>query len=175
MCNLDHPLINSHHDCILSSLKIDKQIESIRVEAKNLCAPKIPNDRLKIIWSDEGVADYQRLVVPQLHRLSELWLDPSSKNSTSLLLKSTNDVLSLSAKSTNRYITLSTKPQDKSHKIPRHLKSQAQFLLKMWKHVKILRQSHDSNSPILQEALHSYKLKKNLYRKSIRWNSPRLY
>ena len=36
--------------------------------------------------------------------------------------------------------------------------------------MKILRQSHDPNSPVLQEALHSYKLKKNLYRKSIRWN-----
>ena len=72
-CSLLNPLINSHHDLLISSFVIpDEAVEASTDE--NVVAPLIDNNRVKVTWSEDGIERYQSLVVPQLSRLRELWL-----------------------------------------------------------------------------------------------------
>ena len=48
VCGLSNPLVNSHHDIVFSSFPLLKQ--EIEVNTGNVSAPKVPNDRVKIIW-----------------------------------------------------------------------------------------------------------------------------
>ena len=96
LCKLDHPLINSHHDIVLSSFSLPPKIVSTESEDLIL-APKIPNTRTKIIWDKEGISNYERLVGDNLTRLRDSWCDPDSPASMSILLSSTYSILSSAA------------------------------------------------------------------------------
>ena len=106
VCKLHNPLINSHHDLLLSAFSIQSEdLPSASIE--NVVAPIIENKRQKVIWSDAGIEDFQSLVVPHLKRLQELWLSQSpSKTTLSLFLESTNNVLTTCAGMTNQTINL---------------------------------------------------------------------
>ena len=69
-------------------------------------APKIPNTRQKVIWSEDGINDYENLISPVLSSLRGSWLDPSSSSSTSILLQSTYEIMSTAAKHTNKVVNL---------------------------------------------------------------------
>ena len=104
-CKLSDPLIGSHHDMIISSWSVPEKREHVS-SAENIVAPKVDNNRQKVIWSDDGIEEYQKLVVPHLARLQELWLQSPSRTPISLLLESTNSALVSSAAASNKTITL---------------------------------------------------------------------
>ena len=112
-CSLLNPLINSHHDLLISSFVIPDEAPEASTD-ENVVAPLIDNNRVKVIWSEDGIERYQSLVVPQLSRLRELWLSSPSKSSTSLLLQSTNNVLNTCASLTNRTVPLDQKAGTRS-------------------------------------------------------------
>ena len=129
-CKLNDPLINSHHDMIISSWS-SKAIAVIKDTEENITAPRIKNERLKVLWSDTGIQEYQDLISPHLVRLQELWLACPSKNSIALLLSSTNHVMASCAFLTNKTVPLSSPPQLNRKKTPwRILKSQRNLLKK---------------------------------------------
>ena len=104
-CCLTNPLLKSHHDLLVSEFFIpDEEIEDSTDD--NIVAPTIPNSRVKVIWSDDGIEEYQALVIPQLARIQEQWLSSPSRTTVSLLLESTNNVLISCAAVTNRTIRL---------------------------------------------------------------------
>ena len=87
---------------------------TISKEPSNKCndlltAPKIPNNRQKVIWSDEGIGKYQDIVETQLSEIRKRWLDPLSPTSLSVLLYSTNNILNKAAIDTNKTVTLAEK------------------------------------------------------------------
>ena len=63
ICKLDSPLVESHHDIILSScsLPIARAPPS---EEDLVMAPRISNNRTKIIWSEDGIKAYEEMVAP---------------------------------------------------------------------------------------------------------------
>ena len=117
ICKLQNPLVQSHHDIIISEFCL-AAIET-PVPAVNPEAPKADNTRIKIFWSDEGIAHYEEIVADNLTRLRDTWCDPSSPASMSILLSSTYSLLSSSAKLTNNFTNLSdpikTKPRHHPH------------------------------------------------------------
>ena len=106
-------------------------------KTENVVAPKVTNNRVKVLWSDEGIEEYQLLVLPHLTRLQELWLPSPSRSSSSLLLESTNNLFTTSAALCNRTISLdgSQSFQPKS-KTPKAVKRSQNQLLKKSKLIK---------------------------------------
>ena len=100
ICRNDHPEISSHHDIIISELSLPYQAPPQK-QSDLLVAPRTLYERSKIIWSEEGKVQYQRLVASQLHGLRDRWLNSDSKASISVLYQSTNSIMNLAAITTN--------------------------------------------------------------------------
>ena len=135
ICKLENPLINSHHDLIISTFELPPSATE-ECSSNFLKAPRIPNNRKKVIWSDTGVLEYQKQVTDQLLRLQTLWLaQPSTRSCISLLMKSTNHVLTSVAAMTNKTINLNTSRCVKSRPLPIVLRKSQRSLLKMSKKI----------------------------------------
>ena len=107
VCKLDSPFVNSNHDAILSRCFIP--CAPVCPPEKDLVvAPRIPNARTKIIWNDEGILEYERILGSSLADLRFRWGNFSSLSSLSMLLSTTYKILSFAAVSTNKSIDLSS-------------------------------------------------------------------
>ena len=105
LCSQERHDIDSHHDMILSTITMP--FEGVpEPEDSLLSAPRVPNTRQRIIWSDENISAYQDLVSPLLKQLRSNWSNPNSPASFSLLLQLTNDALDHAAASTNKTVSL---------------------------------------------------------------------
>ena len=107
VCKLDSPFINSQHDVIISTCKLPKA-PLIPPDKDLMKAPRIPNERIKILWDEEGIHEYERLVGNSLENIRKMWGDSTSRSSISILLSSTYSSLSFAARSTNKFVDLST-------------------------------------------------------------------
>ena len=89
-CKLVNPLIESHHDILISTLSLPQYRYQDNSKKDNITAPRVRNNRTRIVWSEQGIADYQALVVPRLLLIQQTWLNkPNPSNSIiSSVLKS---------------------------------------------------------------------------------------
>ena len=71
ICRLVNPLIESLHDIIVSSFTVPPAPPALPPSQDNVTAPRIPNTRQKVIWSDEGIVAYKSAVAGQLDRLKD--------------------------------------------------------------------------------------------------------
>ena len=56
VCKLQHPLIQSHHDLIISSCSLLPICnKNTNEENNNIVAPRVDNTRMKIIWTEDGI------------------------------------------------------------------------------------------------------------------------
>ena len=101
ICSRECSEVDSHHDIIVTSLTLPDLPEDI--PDKLVTAPRVPNNRRRVIWSDDGVSRYQALVSSRLSHLRNNWCSSSSPSSFSVLLKATNEVLDYSAAETKEY------------------------------------------------------------------------
>ena len=118
-CKTDYPSIISHHDAIVSSFSLP--LTQIKESTNTFQAPEISNPRIKIIWNEESLPNYQELVGDNLLCLRERWHDPSSKTCVSILLQATSGILSSAASSTNRSVSLANASLPRSKRAPRSI------------------------------------------------------
>ena len=121
VCKHDDPLIESHHDLLISQLLLPKVKQSTHFPVHHQ-APKIPNNRVKIIWSEEGIKSYENLLNTHLDDLASRWSNVNSTSSISILLSATNEILHLAATKTNDFIELSRPGKQKPKLNPELLK-----------------------------------------------------
>ena len=164
-CKLETPAVDSHHDIIISAFHLS--INEIAAEAsENVVAPKVENNRTKIVWSDPGIVDYQNIVTPELIRIQHLWSSSdTSKTSLSILCESTNNILSKSAELTNKTIKLCETKPPKSKHIPLFIRQSANLLNK--KH-KGLKNAIELNAENLQEVREDYIAFRTSHRQIVR-------
>ena len=129
-CSLSNPLINSHHDMLISKFNVLNCAAEDSTD-ENATAPLVENNRVKVLWTDDGIDAYQALVIPQLVRLQDLWLSSPSKSSTSLILQSTNNVLVRCAAETNKTQRLDQLYSPRSTKTPKAVIKSQKALLKL--------------------------------------------
>ena len=55
VCKLEHPLVNSAHDLILSSHSSLPEKSANHDRSENIEAIRVKNDRIKIIWNDDNI------------------------------------------------------------------------------------------------------------------------
>ena len=132
-CKLENPLVDSHHDILVSKFFLPNVSDEATDTKDNKGAPLIPNDRLKVLWTDDGIEDYQNLVAPELSRIQDLWLATPTRTSMSLLLESTNNILISCASSTNRTISLKNTSLPSKPKTPAPSTKSQRALLKQFK------------------------------------------
>ena len=66
-CKLENPLIDSHHDIIISRFQLPKiDAEFDESQEGQVLAPKVVNNRVKVLWSEKGIEDYKNIVEPHL-------------------------------------------------------------------------------------------------------------
>ena len=143
VCKHENPFVESHHDVLVSEWMVPKET-AIPPCTSSSTVPTIPNMRHRILWTDDGIVDYQKLIIPHLNRLSQLWLTPSpSRNCLSIVLDATNVILTECAKATNKSFSLKPKPGtcSKSTPRPRAIKISGRKLLRQWKYLKYVRLS----------------------------------
>ena len=63
ICCKENPLVESHHDVILSVTSLPFKTKSSNDGFTRSTAPKVLNERHRITWSESGIADYQKLVI----------------------------------------------------------------------------------------------------------------
>ena len=127
-CNKKYPIINSHHDVIISVARIP--VKNMKVPVVESTAPVVANNRKKIIWNPEDIPSYQMAISDNLKNLRRRWMNPDSKTSISILLELTSLILSSCASSTNHSIDLSKPKQIKSVKIPKAIRKSNRNLMK---------------------------------------------
>ena len=154
MCKLDHPLVSSADDIILSTCSLPLQTPIVLDKSENKTAPKVDNNRVKIKCLDGNVPLYQDLIGENLTRLRNTWSDTSSTDSISMLLISTNDVLNTTAAASNKIIHLGKHFHPKPVENSEVSAAQAK-LLRLSKLVKQLSSSLNCNEPQLLEAKHA--------------------
>ena len=115
ICSKEDHRVDSKHDIIVSAFSVPftglQEIPAIEEP------PKIPNNKHKIIWSDDGILAYRDLLSTTLPTLLHNWKNPVSPVSFSVLMQCTNEALTNAAKLTNKSIDLSKdKPLRKAHK-----------------------------------------------------------
>ena len=165
ICKLDSPLVESHHDVILSSCSLPTARAS-PIEEDLVTAPRISNNRTKIIWSDDGIKNYEEMVGTALSDLSTRWGNSASRTSLSVLLSSTYQCLSFAACSTNKFIDLSTK-RKKKPSVPPNIRRMQSIVLKRKKTLDYLL-SANSNAHDISDARTRHRQAKTLLRQYIR-------
>ena len=162
LCKHDEPFIDSNHDILISEWKIGT-IESNKTK-DSLHVPLLNNTRHKILWSQEGIHNYQNRVVPHLQRLQSTWFQTTSRSCIAQVLSTTNDVLTSCAKITNNCISLTSRSSRKSSPIPRPLRLLHRRVLRKWQSVRSLMKLHGPNSSKVQKELENYHHMKSKYR-----------
>ena len=129
--------------------------------------PRISNDRVRIIWSEEGIANYQVAVGDNLTRLRNTWCQPSSPAMMSILLQSTYSVLSTAASSTNKAIPLGMSRAPKSTKYP-EIEAAKRNLLEKHRSLKSLLSSATPDLQSMQTAKIEHSEARSAYRQAVR-------
>ena len=119
ICKHHYPLIDSHHDLIITSFTIPLAPASPQISQKQISAPKIENFRQKVLWSEEGIAAYRTAVGGPLADMEERWRDSiTSPAAMSALLSSTYSLLKSAAAATNKVVNLGESRPVKKSKSP---------------------------------------------------------
>ena len=87
----------------------------------NVEAPKVTNNKHKILWSNESIPNYQALLSKTLTHIQESFNNHKSKSSFSLLLQSTNEILTSASKETQKFIDLSVKKKPVKKPTPKDI------------------------------------------------------
>ena len=166
-CGQVDQLIDSHHDVLISACNIPSSLTSNVLLQPLHSAPRIENNRHKIIWSEKGAAEYEVIISNLLPGLRNRWLLPSSQASTSVLLQSTNALLTLAASISNRVVSLASPISTKSERLPKEVRKSGNDLSKLNSEYRHL---VHSQAPEIRISLIKARLKylKNNHRKLIR-------
>ena len=121
------PEVDSHHDALISSILVPLSDKSEEVEGL-IVAPRVTNNRQKVVWSEDSILNYQHLVVPQLQKLRKDWFIPNSPVSFSILLSLTNDIFNQGASKTCKVTSMISSHKSKSLNIPPDIKKAWQVL-----------------------------------------------
>ena len=136
VCKLSNPLVNSHHDILVSSVNIPHVIHAPADSSKNVTAPRLVNTRNKIMWSDSGSSKYREIVTRNLQHIQELWLNTPTTVSIQIALQATNSIMDRAECLTNKSIQLDKPYIPRSAAVPREIKLSQRVLLKKYRHLR---------------------------------------
>ena len=135
-CQHEYPFINSHHDPIISMCNLP--YSEIPVPPSNPEAPVIPNTRMKVIWDEESILQYQTLIGDSLEELRGRWANSTSKSCISTLFQVTSDILCSAASSSNKSVSLASAGETRRRTLPRRIKKSMNLLKRRFNFLKLM-------------------------------------
>ena len=87
LCSKTNPLVDSSHDALVSSCSLPCQAVS-EVPCNTIKAPKVEHSKHKVVWSEEGIKAYQKLLAMTLPTLESDYADIDLPETASAFLKS---------------------------------------------------------------------------------------
>ena len=108
VCGKVNPLITSHHDLVVSSFTCSRTAYDPPLPA--VVTPRVPNTRVRVLWDQEGLEQYESLLSSTLPLLEDSLLNTSSPSLTSILLDCTNFALNRAAEISFKTVQLSKPP-----------------------------------------------------------------
>ena len=168
VCQQVNPLIDSHHDLLLSVLTVPPCAHSHPDKSSNITAPRLANTRHRIIWNEEETAFYQSLVTDHLVRVRDNWLDATSESSVSILMETTNMILTEAALTCNKSVQLSSKKCPKSTKIPPCITRSNKALARIARKMRIQSKDPRYLPSVIQQTRDRYKNQKLIHRRLVR-------
>ena len=155
ICRNDRPDISSHHDIITTVFSLPYQAPP-KKQPDLIEAPRTILKRNKILWTEDGIHQYQGLVEEQLQELRNRWLCEGSKAAIAVLLQSTHDIMNLAATTTNPSVSLNEEKYCKAFKTPHSVTRAKRKLDK--KHRMMLKRGTSSSILQLKSARKQYRL-----------------
>ena len=165
LCGKGNALVDSSHDALITSLLLPAQPQP-ELSPGNILAPRVKHTKYKVLWSEEGIQEYQNLLAQTLPSLQSDYCDVSEPEVASVLFQVTNHILNEAAISTNKCIELGKAPKTKKPVIPSEIKD----ALKV-KDVALKRLNQvDKNTPAteIQDATENYKSAKSAHQNLVR-------
>ena len=159
--------VDSHHDLLVSSCTVPPVSVLPPDTSTNVTAPKLSNDRIKIVWNVATIAEYERVVSLHLPRIRQQWLNPSSEISMTILLQCTDMILSQSAILLNKSISLSSSVRTRSRSIPKYILRSNRRLTCLAKKIRYLSGPNLPKDELAQLKL-KYKVMKAEHQKLVR-------
>ena len=139
LCSKDNSMIDSSHDALISDISFPP-IPSISSSSETKSAPRVPNTKYKVTWSEEGITEYQELLAQTLPGL-HLDSDDLPPDCASVLFATTNDILTAAAKQTNEFVELASSNRPRKVFTPPEVKKSMQ--IKNAAHKKLLGAQRD--------------------------------
>ena len=144
VCGKENPLISSHHDMVVSTIHCSSAAYIPPTPA--IVAPRVPNNRVKVKWDQDGHHHYENILCSSLPLLQQSLSDTSSPSLTSILLDCTNYALNRAAEMSFKTIKLSSPPSQRKLSIDPGIKHAQAATLRASQVLRVL-QSSPSPSP----------------------------
>ena len=169
-CKLNEPNVDSCHDILVSSASIPTQQKPVD-NSENVVAPRIKNSRHKIVWSRDGILNYQQIITQLLPDIRARWQGGSS-SALSVLLQTTNFLLTTVASESNKTISLSapTSPS-RSVRVPKEIRKSGNAVAKAHSYLKHLINNDEGYVQLGQSlalAKHRLKTLRQIHKKLVR-------
>ena len=167
LCGKTNCLIDSSHDALFSTVSFSC-ISQPSSSFENISAPRIKSTKHKIIWSEEGITEYQELLANTLPALQDDFSGELQRGSASVLFQMTNHIMTSAAKLTNKPVYLSNPLKQKKPYTPSEIKDS--LINKNKAHNALLATTRDINSTKFErtEAGEKFRLAKSINQNLVR-------
>ena len=167
ICGKTNPLVDSTHDILVSTLVLPAQ-PTQTVATDNITAPKVNHIKHKIVWSEEGIVEYQNLLSKTLPSLQSDYIDIEEPEMASVLFQVTNHILNEAAKHTNKSVELGIPSKPRKPSIPSDITAALQTKGEALKHLNKVSANEATTPSEKEEATVNFKATKAAHQNLIR-------
>ena len=167
ICGKTNPTIDSSHDALLTTFSLFFQAIP-EPTSDNIEAPRVPLTRHKIIWSESGISDYQKLLSQALPQLNSDYCGISEPELASVLFQVTNHILNQAARITNKHVEVGKTPKPRKVVIPPEIMSALKDKERALKNLNKINADPASDLSVKEEALKIFKTAKSFHQNVIR-------
>ena len=121
LCGKTNNLVDSSHDVLISSTMVPAKAFKVS-DMEKIKAPRIEHSKHKVVWSDEGILEYQKLLAQALPQIASDYVDSLEAGSSSVFFQTTTHILTSAAKLTNDVIELGKPPKNKKTFVPSEIR-----------------------------------------------------
>ena len=155
ICSKTNSAVDSCHDILISELLLPTKA-MLGPSPDNIVAPKVQHTKHRILWSEQGILDYQKLLAQSLPPLELNYCDVSDPEVATILFKVTNHILSEAAKQPNKSVVIGKGPKVKKPKTPSEILLAMKQKSVALKTLNNARTNHSSTAAEKENALKSY-------------------
>ena len=167
LCSKSNALVDSSHDVLVSTCSLPCLPVS-EIPCNNITAPKVEHSKHKIVWSEEGIKNYQNLLSRTLPTLELEYADIDLPETASVLFNITNHILTGAAKATNKSIDLGKPLKPRKPFIPPEIRGAMRNKGDALKAIKLAESDPSATTEQIEAAKNLFKETKSIHQNLVR-------